>query len=188
LGEFCRQALKAGCNIAPIKAYSHNQNMAESAIRELRRMFRKAMRQAHAPYVLWDFCIDLMPKICLHTALDILILQGDTPHTFLTGGTSDISHLCKLRWYKLIWYVDHLDKMQNRKLGRYLGPSYDIGQAMASRILTANAQVLSCKSVFPFLIDDTNSDTIKGHIKHFEHTFKASIRKSHRRITCCNRE
>jgi hypothetical protein len=48
-----------------------NQNLAESAIRELRRMFRKAMRMTNAPYVLWDFCIELMSKIRSHTALDI---------------------------------------------------------------------------------------------------------------------
>jgi hypothetical protein len=98
-GEFRRKALKAGTHISPIEAYSHNQNLAERAICEFCRMFRKAMRQTHAPYVLWDFCIELMSKIRSHTALDILVLQGDTPHTFLTGDTSDIYHLCEFRWY-----------------------------------------------------------------------------------------
>jgi hypothetical protein len=57
-GEFRKKALKAGSYIAPIEAYSKNQNLAESAIRELRRMFRKAMRQTNAPYVLWDFVLN----------------------------------------------------------------------------------------------------------------------------------
>jgi hypothetical protein len=102
-GEFRKKALEAGSYIAPIEAYSHNQNLTESAIRELCRMFRKAMRQTNAPYVLWDFCIELMSKIRSHTALDILLLQGDTPHTLLPGDTSDISHLCEFRWYDMIW-------------------------------------------------------------------------------------
>lgn len=93
-----------------------------------------------------------MSKIRSNTALDILLLQGDTPHTFLTGDTSDISNLCEFRWYDLIWFIDPLDKFQNRKLGRYLGPSYDIGQAMTSRVLNSRAQVLSRTSVFPFLL------------------------------------
>jgi hypothetical protein len=174
-GEFRKKALKAGSHIAPIEAYSHNQNLAENAIRELRRMFRKAMRQTHAPYILWDFCIELMSKIRSHTALDILILQGDTPHTFLTGDTSDISHICEFRWYDLVWYVDHLDKLQNRKLGRYLGPSYDIGQAMASRILTVTAQILSRTSVFPLSIEDINSESIKLQIAEFDTNLKTRL-------------
>jgi Reverse transcriptase (RNA-dependent DNA polymerase) len=174
-GEFKRKALKAGSYIAPIEAYSHNQNLAESAIRELQRMFRKAMRQTNAPYVLWDYCIELMSKIRSHTALDMLILQGDTPHTFLTGDTSDISHICEFSWYDMVWYVDHLDKLQNRKLGRYLGPSYDIGQAMASKILTSKGQVLSRTSVFPITIEDTNSEAIKEQMKSYEQDLKNAL-------------
>jgi hypothetical protein len=150
-GEFKRKALKAGSYIALIEAYSHNQNLAESDMREIRRMFRKAMRQTHAPYVLWDFCIELVAKICSHTALDILLLQGDTPHTFLTGDTSDISNLCEFRWYDLIWYIDHLD---------------DVGQAMASRILTSKAQILSPMSVFPLTIEDAKiASPLKNRLK-----------------------
>jgi Reverse transcriptase (RNA-dependent DNA polymerase) len=75
----------------------------------------------------------------------------------------------------MIWYIDHLDTLQNRKLGRYLGPSYDIGQAMASRVLTARAQVLSRTSVFPLSIEDTNSDSVKEQIKEFDIQLKATL-------------
>jgi hypothetical protein len=92
-GEFRRKALHAGSSIHSIEAHTHNQNLAESGIRELRRMFRKTMRSTNAPYVLWDHCMELIAEIRSHTALDLLELDGETPHTHLTGDTSDISHL-----------------------------------------------------------------------------------------------
>jgi hypothetical protein len=68
-----------------------------------------------------------------------------------------------------------LDKLQNRKLGRYLGPSYDIGQAMASRILTSNAQILSRTSVFPLSIEDITSESIKAQMTEFDTTLKTTL-------------
>jgi hypothetical protein len=174
-GDFRKKALKSGRYIAPIEAYSHNQNLAESAICELRRMFRKAMQQTTSPYLLWDFCIELMAKTRSNTVLDILLLQGDTPHTFLTGDASDISNLYEFRWYDTIWYTDHLDKFQNRKLGPYLGPSYNVGKAMASRVLTSCAQVLTRTSIFPLSIEDLNTDSIKTQVQQYDQQLKQSL-------------
>lgn len=50
-GEFRRKTLRAGAEMRPIEAYMHNQNLAELCIRELRRMYRKAMLTANAPQV-----------------------------------------------------------------------------------------------------------------------------------------
>jgi hypothetical protein len=75
----------------------------------------------------------------------------------------------------MIWYIDHLDKLQNRKLGRYLGPSYYIGQAMDSRILTSRAQVLSRTSVLPLSIEDTNSDSVKAQITQYDEQLKITL-------------
>jgi hypothetical protein len=87
-----------GGDFQHVEAYTHNQNLAESVIRDLRRMFQKAMRMTNAPYVLWDHCMELMAEIRSNTALDIPVLDGDTPVTKLTGNTSDISHLCEFGW------------------------------------------------------------------------------------------
>jgi hypothetical protein len=81
-GEFWKKALHAGSQIRPIEAHRHNQNLAESGIRELRRMYRKAMRTTNAPYVLWDSCLYLMAEIRSHTVLDIPELDGDTPYVY----------------------------------------------------------------------------------------------------------
>jgi hypothetical protein len=137
-GEFKTKAVHAGSTIRPIEAYMHNQNLAETGIRELRRMYRKAMSSTNAPHVLWDRCLCLMGEIRSHTTLDLPELDGETPYTRITGDTSDISHICEFSWYDRIWWIDPSDKLENRKLGRYLGPSHDVGQAMCSKILTAN--------------------------------------------------
>jgi hypothetical protein len=104
-GEFRRKAIHAGSRVKPIEAYTHNQNMAESAIRELRRMYRKAMIATNSPHVVWDHCLTLMTEIRSNTCLDIHELEGDSPIEMLTGETLDISHLCEFRWYDTVWFI-----------------------------------------------------------------------------------
>jgi hypothetical protein len=151
----------------PIEVYTHNQNLAESAIREPRRMYKRAMRETNAPHVLWDYCIELIADLRSHTALNILTLQGDTPNTRLTGDTIDISHLCEFRWYDEVWYIGPTDKMKNRKLARYLGHSHDVGQAISSRLLTNKAQVISRTSVIPLSTEDRNYKIVEQHFVKF---------------------
>ena len=40
-GDFAQKLKRAGCIIEPIEAYTPNQNKAESAIRELKRAYRR---------------------------------------------------------------------------------------------------------------------------------------------------
>jgi Reverse transcriptase (RNA-dependent DNA polymerase) len=110
-----------------------------------------------------------------HTAIDIPELQGDTPYTRITGDTCDISHLCEFSWFDRVWWVDPLDKSENRKLGRYLGPSHDIGQAMCSRILTQNGTEISRTSVVPLTTDDKNNEVIKNKMAEFDDKLKSSL-------------
>lgn len=93
--------------------------------------------------------MQLMAEIRSHSTLEIYELNGETPKTVLTGDTADISHLCEFRWYDRVWYIDHLDKMVGRKMARYLGPSFDVGQAMSSKLLTETGQQISRTSVIP---------------------------------------
>jgi hypothetical protein len=66
-GEFKKKAIRAGSRLRPVEAYMHNQNLAESAIMELRRVYRKAMSITKTPHVLWDRCLCLMVHIQLLT-------------------------------------------------------------------------------------------------------------------------
>jgi hypothetical protein len=56
--DFLDEACRAGLIIHPVEAYTPNQNHAKSSIRELKRMYRRAMVASSAPCVLWDHCFE----------------------------------------------------------------------------------------------------------------------------------
>jgi hypothetical protein len=176
-GEFRAKIRKAGSVLAPVEAYSPNQNRAESAIRELKRMYRRAMISSKAPEILWDHCFQLMAEIRSHTALNMMRLGGETPLTHLIGETADISHLCQFEWYEYVWWLDVTDKLQNKKLGHYLGPSLDVGDMMCSKILTSKATTRVYSSVFPLTIEDRNSEVVKAKIVEYEAELLCKLRE-----------
>jgi 3-methyladenine DNA glycosylase Mpg len=55
---FVRKAQQAGSIVRPIEAYTPNHNRAESAIRELKRMYRRMMLATNTPQVLWNHAIE----------------------------------------------------------------------------------------------------------------------------------
>jgi hypothetical protein len=61
-GESKQKALRSSSVIEPVESYTHNQNLAELAICDLRYMFWKAMRATNAPSVLWDLCMELRQR------------------------------------------------------------------------------------------------------------------------------
>jgi hypothetical protein len=134
------------------------------------------MIKSNAPKVLWDFCFELPAKIWSHTALDLMVLQGDTPHTKLLGDTSDISHLCQFEWYQLMWFIHPADKFDTKHVGCYLGPSHDVGDVMCSKVLTSKATVLVHSSVYPITQDDVASVGIQQKIAEFESALKAKLK------------
>jgi Reverse transcriptase (RNA-dependent DNA polymerase) len=175
-GAFRDKLRRAGTVIAPVEAYSPNQNRAESAIRELKRMYRRTMIATKAPEGLWDHCFQLMSEIRSHTALNLMRLGGETPTTYLTGETADISHLCQFGWYDYVWWLDVTDKLQNKKLGHYLGPSLNSGDAMCSKILTSKATTRVYSSVFPLSTEDRNSEVVKAKIAEYETELAGKLR------------
>lgn len=172
-GQFKKTALKHGMKIHPVEAWTPNQNHAESAIRELKQMYRQAMIRTNAPAILWDHCMQLMCLLHSHTALDLYPLYGETPLAMLTGNTPDISHLVEFSWYDFVWYSN--PGQDGRRLGRWLGPSHDVGQAMCSKILTAKGKVISRTSVWPIPLTDSNDDQHKECVQQFETDLKQAL-------------
>jgi hypothetical protein len=177
--DFLQKVRKAGSIVHPTEPYTPNQNRAESAIRELKRMYRMAMTKSNAPRVLWGHCLELQAEIRSHTALDILQLQGDTPQTKLTGDTANISHLCQFEWYQYVWYIHPVDTMDSKHLGRYLGPSHRVGDVMCSKILTAKATVLVRSSVYPITANDLAAAGVKAKLEQFEVSLKEKLQDHH---------
>jgi len=161
-GDFKRKLLRASVDIKPVEAYSPNQNLAETCIRELKRAYRKLMKSTNCPAVLWDFAFEYVAEIRSHTAHPLHALQGDVPQTILLGDTADISHLCEFGFYDFVWYITPADQqLEVKQLGRYLGPSHDVGEAMCAYVLTSKGQIISRTSVFPLSVADENSEAIK---------------------------
>ena len=83
----------------------------------------------------------LEATIRAHTAHDILELNREVPETLVSGQTPDISPFTQHEWYKWVKFRDTKAPFPDTKyaLGRYLGPSINVGPAM---MLKANSQIL----------------------------------------------
>ena len=93
---------------------------------------------------LWDDYLELESYSRSHTALDIYSLNGQVPKTIMSGETADISFISELGWYDWVKFRDTSETFPNDKvvLGRYLGPSIDVGPALTAKILKMNGTVV----------------------------------------------
>ena len=100
-------------------------------------------------------------------------LDGMVPETKLTGSTADISNLCKFSWYQWVLLVDvPIDWPDDHwVLGRYLGPTADVGSMLTSDILKANGKVV-CRTSVRHLTPDESK--LEGWIKQ-KSVFDANI-------------
>jgi len=113
-------------------------------------------------------------------AMNIHALHGDVPAAVLTGATPDISYISEFGWYEYVWYISPqgTDTLQRKQLGRYCGPSHDVGDALcAERILTDKALLVSRTSVIPLSLEETNSDVIKKKKQDYEESLKKYLGK-----------
>jgi hypothetical protein len=123
------------------------------------------MLKKHSPKRLWDDCLELQAFIKSHTAGTNFGLNGETPETMLTGETADISEFAEFGWYDWIKSRETVVPYPEDKpvLGRYLGPSTDIGPAMMAKILKSNGQYVH-RTTLRGLMDDEvwDEDEIKS--------------------------
>ena len=175
-GWFKKKALRVGAAIHPIEAHTPNANLAEHGIRELKRTYRRMMLAKNSPECLWDLCLQYAAATRSHTALSIRELEGEVPATRLIGDTADISHLAEFGWYDWVWYLSPEDiKMERKSLGRYCGPSTDIGDALCARILTEKGRFVSRTSVFPLTEEEERSELVKERQKSYGLSLKEAL-------------
>ena len=159
-GEF-----KATCDqfhipISIIEPYSHWQNRAENAIKLFKRGVRRAMLRTGTPQCLWNYCGAWVSSIRCLTAHSTPQLNGRVPEEILTGHTPDISELTHFDWYDLLWFHDPVDfPAPVRRLGRWLGPTDHVGQALCYWVLTERATVISSSTV-QLISDAERSDPV----------------------------
>ena len=98
------------------------------------------MIRTNSPIKLWDHCVELQAFIRSHTCTSNYELDGEAPETYVTGQTADISQFCEHQWHDWVMFYDTAAVYPDAKptLGRWLGPSLDVGPAMSAKILKAN--------------------------------------------------
>ena len=143
-GKFKQKARQADCHIKPIEPNTPQSDMAETAIKELKNGVARKMFNSKSPKRLWDDCLEFEALIQSNTCNDRFINEGEVPETLITGETSDISPLAQHGWYEWVMFRDTSVSFPDSKmvLGRYLGPSIDVGPAMTAKILKANGKVM----------------------------------------------
>ena len=86
-------------------------------------------RMAHQR--LWDFAAVYVTEICTCTAHPIFDLKGRTHLKIVTGEKPDITEWLEHDFYQPIWYFEAGQfPQQKRLMGRWLGVSHRVGQAL----------------------------------------------------------
>ena len=155
-GKFHQKLKKALCHLKQLEPYTPWSNAAEREIKELKKGAGHKLLWSRAPKHLWDDCLELEAYIWSNTAHETYKLNREVPKTVMSGETSDISKFCELEWFEWVMFRDETAPFPDDmlKLGRYLGPSIDVGPAMTTKILTENGLVLHRSAYKPLTPDE----------------------------------
>ena len=175
-GKFLKNAQRAQVQIRPVEPYMHNLNFAETCIREVLRLYHRFMISRGIPKVLWDRCFVYCCELRSHMALGHYDQEGECGATIIFGETADISHLVEFSFYDWIWFVSPKESNMDRMmLGRWLGPSLDVGEALTYAILTPTAEIIHRSSVLPLTIEEKNSEETKLLKRKFMETLERKL-------------
>ena len=145
-GDFRRKCREADCHIKATEPHSPWMNAAETQIRELKRGVTRKKLRTQSPKKLWDHCLELEAYIRSCTAHDLYKLQDEVPETLMKGSTAVISQFCSFDWFEWVMFLDDEGFPEDKLcLGRYLGPSIDVGCTMTAKILKSNGEYI-CRS------------------------------------------
>ena len=127
------------------------------------------------PKRLWDDCLEFESHIRSNTVNSVYKLNGEVPETVMSGQTSDISQFCEFGFYDWTMWFDEKAKFPDGAwtLGRYLGPSIDVGPAMTSKILTQKGTVLHRSTYRP--LSEKEVVTMTDDFKSFNESIQAKL-------------
>ena len=164
-GDFRRKCREADCHMKATEPHSPWMNAAETQIRELKRGVSRKMIRTQSPKCLWDHCLELEAYIRSCTAHDLFKLRGEVPETLMKGSTADISQFCTYDWFEWVMYLDDEGFPDDKlSLGRYLGPSIDVGCAMTAKILKSNGEHV-CRSTLRALTQEEIRSNVHGELR-----------------------
>lgn len=174
-GEFRRKLKEASCQLKQLEPYSPWTNAAEREIKELKKGASRKMIARQVPKRLWDDCLEFESHIRSNTVNSVYKLNGEVPETVMSGQTSDISQFCEFGFYDWTMWFDEKAKFPDGAwtLGRYLGPSIDVGPAMTSKILTKKGTVLHRSTYRP--LSEKEVVTMTDDFKLFNESIQAKL-------------
>ena len=177
LGMFRQKCRDAGVKVHTTEPYTPWSDLAEGYIRELKKKVRRRMCSCRVPKRLWDDCMEFEAEIMSHTAHDTLELQGQVPQAVVTGQSVDISRLAEFAFYDWVYWYDQTAKFPDEKktLGRYLGPSRDVGSAMCAKIIKENGQMRICSTYIAVSHDEMQKPEMVEEMKKFTKVLQSKL-------------
>ena len=105
-------------------------------IKKLKKGSSRKQINSGAPKGLWNDCLELESYIRSNTAHGISKLDGEVTKMIMCGEMSGINQFCEFELFKWVMLRDKMALYPDDhfKLGRYLGPSINIGPAMMAKI------------------------------------------------------
>jgi hypothetical protein len=176
-GKFKDKLKEANCHLKQTEPYSPWQNYAEDTIREVKRSLSCKMIKTGSPKKLWDHSLELEALVKSHTVSDIYMLDGETPETVMKGDVPDISQLAEFAWYDWVMYCETADSYPDGDLvlGRYLGPTRDVGPMMTTKILKSNSEYVP-RSTFRHLTpEELLFQRISRYNKHLTQAWRKGL-------------
>ena len=108
-------------------------NHAEQYVDIFKKAITKDIKTFNEILILCCYFSDRLSEIINPTVCDNYQLNGQTPHTLMTGQTTDTSDICGFGWYNWCYYRDPSAKLLNPVgyLGRVLVPEDHAGIVMS---------------------------------------------------------
>ena len=132
LGSFELKFRSSECQLVNSKTYLHWSKIDQGFIREIKRGLSRQLIKTGYPKRLWDNCFELQALIRSYTDHSNYDLDNEHPKTHMTGQADNIRKICEYYWYQWVMFCDQCITYTYLPviLGRYFGPSIDVGSAM----------------------------------------------------------
>lgn len=155
--------------------FRHNQNRAETVIRELRRKWFRTMIRRRVPRRLWDYGLKWCAQVMSRTSNSVFSLNGRVPIEYVTGETVDISEYLDMSFYDWVHYIEG-EKLEAPSIGRWLGVATHVGGCMTYYVLKSNGQVLARSSVSRVTNLEQQTDEVKTSMAAFTETVEMRLK------------
>ncbi len=128
------------------------------------------MLASDAPRHPWDDCLELEVCIHSHSVNNLYSLDHKVPETYMSWEKADISQFGKLACYNWIMFrpgtIDYPDELLC--LGKYLGPTINVGLSMTAKILQHNGKVMYRSTYHPLTVEEWTNLTVQKEMATFK--------------------